>query len=320
MTETNKMIQLTKENTLLVTPSYDKHLEWLKYNIKSYETYAPEYYDHLILIDENADDCLLTKLYLQNKGYSYEIVDGAQEIMSGHMRQQYMKLTIDDYIPDDIEYVAFMDSDSMFYEKHLLSDFIDKESGKLSMLMTPLNFFYENINEIPDWIKDWKQIVSETLGLDLRYEYARRSPLVYPVSLIKEVRNTIEETTKMSLKSYLAERTFFSEYNVIGAFAHKNHDDLYKFIDTTKDKWSSLPCLQSCARSNNIDELNDTRRFLNTLINAPIFNELTKHLVGKMYEYNMIERNIPEVNFMDYNEPNLRNLYNDLKIFLAKRL
>jgi hypothetical protein len=314
------MTELTKENTLLVTPSYDKHLEWLKYNIKSYETYCTGYYDHLVLIDENADDCLLTKLFLQNKGYSYEIVDGAQEIMSGHMRQQYMKLTIDEYIPDNIEYVAFMDSDSMFYEKHSPADFIDNESGKLTMLMTPLNYFYEDINNIPDWIQDWKQVTSETIELDLRYEYARRSPLVYPVSVIKELRSVIEKNTKMTLKSYLAERTFFSEYNVLGEYIHKHHKNLYEFVDTTKNKWEALPCLQSCARSNNIDELNDTRKFLNTLINAPIFNELTKHLVGKMYEYNMIERDIPEVNFMDYNEPKLRKLYNDLKIFLAKRL
>ena len=216
-----------KEKVSIITVAYDKDLEFLKYNLKSIKKFCSGYTGNIVVIDDHKNDCINTKHYLESIDQPFFVDTEAKHIHSGYVRQQWMKLFSDKYVPAGTNFVCHIDSDSVFADHHTpVSWFI---GGKPIMLRTPYNVIFEHCSEKDvAGMKSWVELTSDALGFKVDHEYMRGMPLVYPVDIFKEVRAHIEKVHSCTLLEYLKDKPSISEYNIIGAYAyHYRKEDFY---------------------------------------------------------------------------------------------
>jgi hypothetical protein len=104
--------------TSIVTITYDKDLEFLKYNLKSIQKFCKGYHDNVVIIDNHENDCVETQKYLDSVGQKYFVNKEAKQVKKGYVRQQYIKLLSDLYVPSDTDYICHIDADSIFKKEH----------------------------------------------------------------------------------------------------------------------------------------------------------------------------------------------------------
>ena len=78
--------------TSIITITYDKELEYLKYNLKSIQKFCHGYHENIVVIDDHENDCVETQKYLESIDQKYFINSEAKKIKQGYIRQQYIKL------------------------------------------------------------------------------------------------------------------------------------------------------------------------------------------------------------------------------------
>jgi len=240
----------------IFTVSYDKDLEFLKYNLKSIKKYCQGYHKNIVLLDDNDRDCEKTREYLHEIGQPYFFKKGSKHIKHGYVRQQYIKFFCDQYMPENAEFVCHVDSDNIFYKNH--SPEIWFKNEKPTMLRTPYELIFRNLNkkgESTCAFERWRDLTSEAIGIDVDCEYMRGMPFVYPIQLFKECREHIEETHKCSFLDYLKDKETISEYNILGAYAYHFKKDYFhwvteplsgkknerkKYMDIVKIKWDNM--------------------------------------------------------------------------------
>lgn len=152
----------------------------------------------------------------------------------GYVDQQYTKINADLYVPPDTTHVVHIDSDCLMVGK-LAGLFVD---GKPSMLKTPYS-------DLQDQAKLWQGVTAHYMGFNPDYEYMRRMPLVYPISIYRRVRDHIaaihgpceEWFPKIEIRK-------FSEFNILGAYADKFMAEEFHWIDTSKEELPPLVARQ----------------------------------------------------------------------------
>jgi len=222
--------------TSIITVTYDKDLEFVKYSLKSIDRFCSGYSENLIIVDDHDQDCKKTIDYLDSVEQKYIVDRNAKNIPIGYVRQQYMKYFMDEYL-DDSDYVCSVDSDNIFNNYNKPSCFFKNGLPVIGM---------QKWSDMPN--ESFKQCTNETLGFDSKYNFMRRMPLVYPLWLFKEVRDYIETEHNQSFLSYFENLKYTSEYNILGAYAYKFHRNSFYWIDVIEDKeeWKDLavPCTQ----------------------------------------------------------------------------
>lgn len=222
--------------TSIITVTYDKDLEFLKYNLKSIKKFCQGYHENIIVIDDHNDDCIKTRKYLDSIGQKYIVNNEAKHVPIGYIRQQYMTYFMDDYLRD-ADYVCSVDSDNIFQNNNDPYCFFKNGLPVIGM---------QKWSDMPN--ESFKQCTNETLGFNSKYNFMRRMPLVYPLWLFKEVRDYIETKHSQSFLSYFTNLKHTAEYNILGAYAYKFHRDSFYWVDVIKDKeeWEDLavPCTQ----------------------------------------------------------------------------
>lgn len=227
--------------TSIITVTYDKDLEFLKYNLKSIKNFCKGYHENIVVIDDHENDCVETQKYLELIGQKYYINREAKHINRGYVRQQYMGYYMDSYLDNTTDYVCCVDTDNIFISEHTPNE-VYFSGGLPIMLMSR----WENLP-----IKSHKWIDSTTEILKFRpdYEFMRVMPLVYPLWLFKEIRLYLENIHKKPLLDIL-NIPVCAEYNIWGAYAYKFHRDKFYWIEEIKGKEeriqyrSNLPCIQ----------------------------------------------------------------------------
>jgi len=222
--------------TSIITVTYDKDLEFLKYNLKSIKKFCQGYHENIIVIDDHNNDCTKTRKYLDSIEQKYIVNNEAKHLPIGYIRQQYMKYFMDDYL-GSIDYVCSVDSDNIFNGNNEPSCFFNNGLPVIGM---------QKWSDMK--CHSFRQCANKTLGFDVPYNFMRRMPLVYPLWLFKEVRDYIEKEHSQSFLSYFRNLKHTSEYNILGAYAYKFHRDSFYWVDVIDDKeeWKSLavPCTQ----------------------------------------------------------------------------
>lgn len=259
-------------NVHIVTVSYDKDLEWLKYCINSIKTFCKNYTGHSIIIDNNENDCTETQKYLDSINYNYFINTQARHIKQGYVRQQYIKFYTDLYVPDDTDYICHVDSDSIFYEVHKPDVYFSIDKHKPDMLMTSYNYIFEkrqNDSNVVKNIQRWKKIASDFIKSDVEFEFMRRMPLLYKPDRMKKMREFVTKEHGCDILTYLKDKKTFTEYNCFGAFLHKHFNNDYTWIDTVTDnhllQTAVTPMVQNWSKS----DINKKRELIESLINEP---------------------------------------------------
>lgn len=69
--------------TSIVTVTYDKDLEFLKYNLKSIKKFCKGYHENIVVIDDHENDCVETQRYLDSIGQKYFINKEAKQVKQG---------------------------------------------------------------------------------------------------------------------------------------------------------------------------------------------------------------------------------------------
>jgi hypothetical protein len=227
--------------TSIVTVTYDKDLEFLKYNLKSIKKFCNGYHDNVVIIDDHENDCVETQRYLDSIGQKYFVNKEAKHVKRGYVRQQYIKLLCDLYVPDDTDYICHIDSDSIFKIEHTPEVyFID---SKPAIVKNNYELLVEKIKANEQTVKAflrWKTLTSQFLGWDVEYEFMFRMPLVYPYHLFKSIRTFLEEKHNASLLDLLKDLPVISEYNLLGAYAYKMMHDEFTWIDRHENQEIAL--------------------------------------------------------------------------------
>lgn len=244
-----------KPKVAVLTVTFDNDLKWLDKSWYSYKLFCNEYSSYNVVIDDHNDDCAQSREWLEANHINYHIDTEAKHIKTGYVRQQYMKLFCDQYVPEDTDWICHVDSDSIFLEEHT-PDVYFGESGKPIMLIES----YDHINRAHTGENNdhWRQIITDALKLDepVEYEFMRRMPLVYPKWLFEEVRQWFIDNHGMTIFNYLKDKDNFTEYNFLGAYCWMYHRDLYEWVDVADEKsdWKDVPFMQEYSHQDSLEK------------------------------------------------------------------
>ena len=212
--------------------SYYKDFKFLNYCLKSIEKYITGYNKIVIVIPKR--DYQIYRAVIHT--YLPIELHAVDEYGDGYLYQQYCKMTAYKYC--DSQFIMFVDSDCMFYKPIDLKELV--RNGKPEIL-------YTHYSKVGDAIC-WKQCTERFMNDTIHYEYMRRLPLIYH----RETLETIH-TIEPNLESIVMNSGRFSEFNALGAWAHKFHADKYRFENT--DNWQYVDPLNiqlwSHCRNNN---------------------------------------------------------------------
>lgn len=226
----------------IFTVSYDKDLEFLKYNLKSIKEFCRSFYKNIIIIDNIMRDCGKTREYLEKIGQPYFVDNEARQIKNGYVRQQYIKFMADKYMPENCEYIAWVDSDSIFLQKQTPEVYFKK--NKPIMVKYKYKDIQERLKQLPQErrigdqkaYKVWQDTTSELVGFDVDYEYMQCMPFIYPVETQKRFREYLENLHGKSLLEIMKDIPMMADANVIGAYCEKFEKDKFSWIDRGKDE------------------------------------------------------------------------------------
>lgn len=268
--------------TSIITVAYDKDLDFLKYNLKSIKKFCKGYHENIVIVDDHENDCVNTKRYLESIDQKYYTNLKAKHVKRGYVRQQYMKLLSDKYVSNDTDYICHVDADSVFKRDHTPDVYFRDNKPMLvknnyNKLISHLKSL--EVTAVP--FERWRDITSKILKFKVEYEFMYRMPLVYPKNLTKQVRKYVEDAHGCSLLELLKDRHTLSEYNILGAYAHKFTSEDFFWID----RWEELDVVQETS----LEELDLFGHFSSRETGQPARyvdlnvenNELDKILNGK---------------------------------------
>lgn len=197
--------------------SYIKDFEWLGYCLKSCAKSAKGFRDIHIVVPHGDQEHLahLTR----------EKVHVCPKYSEDYLGQQITKLNADNY--SDADFICHIDSDTVWTKDVSPSDFI--HDNKAIIYYEP----YSGIGECP-----WQPIVEEALKWKPDHEFMRKPPHIFPRWLYPEIRKYLSDTHGMPFDTFVATRPQrrFSEYNVLGAYAWKNHHAEFEWRHPSQDK------------------------------------------------------------------------------------
>lgn len=228
---------LNNVNISTITVTYDNDLNFLKYNLKSFDKFCKGYDRNVVVLDDIGSK--KTEDYLNSINQEFFINHEAKKIHRGYIRQQYIKLFSEQYFPKNTDYICHVDSDNIFTDHH-----------------DPSIYFKNNkpILGITKWkdmqVTAWREHTDRAVGFKTSHEYMRRMPLIYPTWLFPDFRDYLNSLHTEGIINFLNSTKTFSEYNALGAYAYKYHKDEFYWIDThsQKEEWHKIyhgtPCKQ----------------------------------------------------------------------------
>jgi hypothetical protein len=223
----------------IVTITYDKDLEFLKYNLKLIKKFCRGYHENVVVIDDNGNDCKKTQEYLESIGQKYYINREAKKIQKGYIRQQYMGYYMDKYLDIDTDYVCCLDSDNIFTSHHNPSVYFKNNLPIMGMTKW---------KDMPNTL--FKQSTEQVLGYESTYNFMRRMPFIYPVWVFAKIRDYIETLHSRTLEEYFRDIEICAEYCIWGDYLYKFFREHFYWVDTHQNKkeWDELnlkfPCTQ----------------------------------------------------------------------------
>jgi hypothetical protein len=134
----------------------------------------------------------------------------------------------------DANTIIFTDSDCMFTRSCSADDMI--KDGKICLYGNPYAKLMIIANPPDHNCFTWyRRVCIEVLGIDPQAEYMRRHPFMFLRSTLEGFRNEAFERMKVPLRD-LMERYhsgYFSEFNLLSAYALKHQPELYTFVDVS---------------------------------------------------------------------------------------
>lgn len=193
--------------------SYPPDYPWLSYCLQSIQRFATGFRRVIVVTSE-----------IQPPTGTAEEVHYVIEFGDKYLHQQLVKMHADCFT--DAEFIAYLDSDTIFTRPVTPDDLI-------ADCRRPIKYFtpYTSLEE-----KDrvWQKPTSSVLKEEVTNEFMRRHPFVVPRKLLQEFRTFFWRKHGMSIGEYIrgVNGREFSEFNALGAFLFKYHNDKIHWINT----------------------------------------------------------------------------------------
>lgn len=224
----------------IFTRSYAKDIPFLSYMLRSAHKFARGW-DNIVIVVPESDRAAFQGMNLtQEKVYFIEEPAG----VSGYMAQQITKLNADCFT--EAEYIAYVDSDCLFYKPFNIQEELIKD-GKPLMMKTP---YAELPPDLP-----WRACTEKAIGCEAPYETMRRQPIVVKAEFLDRFRRHIAHIHGKTVNDYIAGETTFSEFNALGSYLHKYHNNELVWLDTSTEPVPDQWCYQAWSHGGLTPEL-----------------------------------------------------------------
>ena len=211
----------TQPITDLFCCTYARDAKWVEYMLRSVRKYAREFRDTIVMYPNHEKPTFAP----MEQRFPWVRWIGFNENPDGHMHQNLIKCTADLY--SDADFICHIDSDCMFTEKSVPSDFFT--NGKPDLLFNK----YSDLKGVP-----WQGITEAALGFACPNETMRRFPFVYPRWLYAELRKHIETLHNKPFSEYVftapcIKGAFhgFSEFESLGSLAINSFSEFFHLYD-----------------------------------------------------------------------------------------
>lgn len=184
--------------------TWKNDLEWVNYAIKSIKKYFKGDYELVVVADEDCPGDFQHKVPVHHNGY---------------IQQQIIKLRAHYYTQQ--EKILYIDSDTVFTRPCSIEDF--ETDGKLEMFMRPYHLAGKAIC--------WQAPTRKYVGFKPTHEYMCR----FPICHYRQTLVDIEARYPWLIEHLMVlEDRAFSEFNFMGAFAHRMCTERYEWVDVTE--------------------------------------------------------------------------------------
>lgn len=188
-----------------------KDFEWLQWCLRSIRRYGRGFKELVIVCDESGRSDLS---FVNTEGAKVQF---CRDHHNGYIHQQMVKLAADTKCAS--ENILFVDSDCVFFAPFCPEDFM--RNGKPILLKTRYGALGDG--------DVWKGITESYLGGTVEWEYMRRMPMMLSSITLRKLRSAYPRL--LDQLDELSDRRF-SEFNALGAFADRDHPEIYTIIDT----------------------------------------------------------------------------------------
>jgi len=207
--------------------SYRKDFGWLYYCLKSCQKFCRGFIDKP-LVAVPAEDLPLAA-HLSGLAH-FKVRPDVQG--RGMMSSQRAMLEADNYCPQ-ADFVHLLGSDNFVTEPYVADEYL--RDGKPLMYRIPYSHFTGNPPLDHFHTLNWQRGIQMLFHVNAEFEYMNRKPNLYPRTLYELTRAKIEEYGKVPWWEYVqyAQKTLFSEQNVLGFVAEQWAPHLYHFVPNT---------------------------------------------------------------------------------------
>ncbi len=188
--------------------TYHADINWLNYCLKSIHKNLKGW-DEIVICIPTGQEHLLNHL-------TAEKVVVCKTYKEDYVGQQISKL--DAYKHCKGEFILFVDSDVVFFEGADVRDYF--QDNKPVILYDK----YENVGEAICW----KKIVEKIFKEDVPFEFMRRAPQLFNKSTLEHFSQLFPDIENYAISQPHRQ---FSEFNILGFFAHKHEPENYIFIE-----------------------------------------------------------------------------------------
>lgn len=202
-------------DTALFIRSYWKDLEWLQLCLRSIERHCDGFAEVVIVVPESSRAWLARTLLPQGVRLVY-----GPSYADDYLGQQVTKLQADLYVEAD--HIVHADADCIFTRATRPHDLAP--GGRPRVVTRPI---IELGRHYP-----WRKPTEEFLGFAVELDFMQQPPFVYPRWLYSLLRKHCVERHGMTIERYVTSRPprGFSEFNVLGAYAHRHHPECFDFL------------------------------------------------------------------------------------------
>lgn len=217
--------------TDIIIVTYSKDKAWLEHCLASIQKFAAGFHKILVAVPD------------WEAGEFREMCDlhGAQlcgfpqvRDRRGHLHHCLMKCTANKLDPE-ADLFLYMDADCIFINPVTPADYM--MDGKPVLLIES----YASLERRKDPAVCWMHGTSHVLGFVPKYECMRRHPAVHHAQVLRSFKEWVEQRHGRSMESFALSQsqTFpvgFNDFNNLGAYAFRFHQEKYTIIDLTNNR------------------------------------------------------------------------------------
>lgn len=228
-------------NTTIFIVSCAKHLEYLKYSIRSLAKFATGFHEIVLMFPRNQLEDLHARISTREL-HPVELKPFDEWPEKGMLHHEFLEMTAPGFCYG-ADCILHWDSDYVATEPINPADFV--QDGKPVMVWAP----YEWLAKQQPNILNWQRACEKALGYAPENEFMRRPGLCHIKEVYPEAWSAVVQHTQMPLGEYLkmCKNSYpqdFAEYPLLGEIAWKKFHDRYVWIQQGVDAFPPLKIQQ----------------------------------------------------------------------------